>query len=124
MFGSDLPSNDAFTLSLLTNKEVLYINKFSQNNKQLFRHDDLIAWVVDDPKTGDIFLAVFNALDPSDPMPADAIAIPVELEQLGIKGSCAIKDVWNNKNLGSFSKEFAPVIPRHGSGLYRIAENK
>ena len=35
MFGGDLPSNDAFTLSLITNKEVLYVNQFSQNNKQV-----------------------------------------------------------------------------------------
>ena len=36
MFGGNLPSNDAFTFSLITNKDVLYVNKFSKNNKQLF----------------------------------------------------------------------------------------
>ena len=65
MFGGDLPSNDAFTLSLITNKDVLYINKLSKNNKQLFRKDDLIAWVADDSKSGDKFLALFNAQDQS-----------------------------------------------------------
>ncbi len=63
MFGGDLPSNDAFTLSLLTNDEVLEVNKHSANNKQLFRKDGLIAWTADDPKTGDKFLALFNATD-------------------------------------------------------------
>ncbi|MDP4185717.1 MAG: NPCBM/NEW2 domain-containing protein, partial [Bacteroidota bacterium] len=63
MFGGDLPSNDAFTLSLLTNKDVLYVNKCSKNNRQLFRKDDQIAWIADDPRTGDKFLAVFNAAD-------------------------------------------------------------
>jgi hypothetical protein len=63
MFGGDLPSNDEFTLSLLTNKEVLYVNQHSSNNKQLFRNDDLIAWVADDSRTGDKFLALFNASD-------------------------------------------------------------
>jgi alpha-galactosidase len=60
MFGGDLPSNDEFTLSLLTNKEVLAVNKISSNNKQLFRKEDCIVWTADDPKTGDKFLAVFN----------------------------------------------------------------
>jgi alpha-galactosidase len=124
MFGGDLPSNDSFTLSLLTNKDVLSVNKYSQNNKQLFRRDDLIAWVADDPKTGDIFLAVFNAQDSSGLMLADSAAIPVALEQLGIEGYCTIKDLWNEKNIGTFSEEFAPVIPRHGSGLYRISRKK
>ncbi|HZL11292.1 MAG TPA: NPCBM/NEW2 domain-containing protein [Prolixibacteraceae bacterium] len=63
MFGGNLPDNDEFTLSLLNNKDVLYVNKYSQNNHQLFRENDLIAWVADDPKTGDKFLAVFNAQD-------------------------------------------------------------
>lgn len=63
MFGGDLPGNDKFTLSLLANKDVLSINQFSQNNKQLFRHDDIIAWTADDPTTDDKFLAIFNAQD-------------------------------------------------------------
>ena len=63
MFGGDLPSNDSFTLSLLTNNEVLEVNQHSANNKQLFRKDNLIAWTADDTKTGDKYLALFNAID-------------------------------------------------------------
>jgi len=125
MFGGNLPDNDEFTLSLLTNKDVLYINKYSQNNRQLFRNDDLIAWVADDPKTGDKFLALFNA---QDSVKADAnkvsIKIPVNLGQIGITGQCTITDVWNNRSLGNFIKEFSPDIRRHASGLYRITIKK
>ena len=67
MFGGNLPDNDPFTLSLLTNNEVLNVNKYSKNNKQLFRENDLIAWTADDTKTGDKYLAVFNAQD-NDPV--------------------------------------------------------
>ena len=63
MFGGDLPGNDEFTLSLITNKDVLYVNQKSTNGKQLFRENDMIAWTADDPKTGDKFLALFNAAD-------------------------------------------------------------
>jgi alpha-galactosidase len=121
MFGGDLPSNDAFTLSLITNKDVLYVNKYSQNNRQLFRKNDLIAWVADDPKTGDKFLAVFNAQDPSGSTPADSVKIPVTVEQIGISGTCTVRDLWTNQTIGSFSKEFAPVIRHHAAGLYRIS---
>ncbi len=120
MFGGDLPENDAFTLSLLTHKEVLYINKYSQNNRQLFRTDDLIAWVADDPKTGDKFLAVFNARDQI----ADPVSITIELSQLGIGNTCLIRDIWKHIDLGSFTDKFAPVIPAHGSGLYRVSAKK
>jgi hypothetical protein len=63
MFGGHLPDNDPFTLSLLTNKEVLNVLKYSRNNKELFNRGDLVAWVADDPKTGDKYLALFNAQD-------------------------------------------------------------
>jgi alpha-galactosidase len=63
MFGGDLPSNDEFTLSLITNKDVLEVNQHSINGKQIFRENDLIAWTSDDPKTGDKYLALFNASD-------------------------------------------------------------
>ena len=63
MFGGDLPNNDEFSLSLITNKDVLEINQHSTNGKQLFRENDLISWTADDPKTGDKYLALFNASD-------------------------------------------------------------
>ena len=73
MFGGDLPSNDAFTLSLLTNKAVLNVNQHSTNGRQLWRRGDLVAWTADDPATGDKYLALFNALD-QDPAPASSAA--------------------------------------------------
>lgn len=276
MFGGDLPSTDAFTLSLLTNKEVLEVNQHSANNKQLFRSNDLIAWTADDPKTGDKYLALFNAQDqvaiiedkaswkstlvtcknkeqvesvnidisnsrklflcvsdggdgtawdhadwiepiltgpkgklnltdlkwkkatsgwnnpainqsvagtklnvagkdfangigthsnsviefdipegydhfsakvgldkecmdhpegasvkfyvftqePGGPVPADSVQVPVTLTQLGLKGNYSVKDLWNNKSIGDFGKEFAPFIRQHGAGLYRISVKK
>ena len=63
MFGGDLPGNDTFTEALLTNDEVLYVNQHSTNNKQLYRDGGMIAWTADDPKTGDKFVALFNASD-------------------------------------------------------------
>ena len=121
MFGGDLASNDAFTLSLITNKEVLYVLKNSSDNKELFNADDKIAWIADDPKTGDKFLAVFNS---SDSVNVDAVKIPVLLGQLGFNGPCTVKDLWTGKELGIFKNEFTPNINRHGAGLYRITSKK
>ncbi|MBN1413575.1 MAG: NPCBM/NEW2 domain-containing protein [Bacteroidales bacterium] len=63
MFGGNLPDNDAFTLSLLTNKEILAVSQSSTNNRELFSGNGLIAWAADDPQTGDKFLALFNTVD-------------------------------------------------------------
>jgi len=66
MFGGHLPWNDEFTLSLITNDEVLAVDQHSRNNRQLFRRDDLIAWTADVPDSPDKYLALFNARDPDD----------------------------------------------------------
>jgi alpha-galactosidase len=124
MFGGDLPGNDEFTLRLLTNREVLEVNQQSVNNKQLFRNDDTIALVADDPKTGDKFLALFNADDPLIPEITDSIRIRVKMEQLGLAGPCKIRDLWNHQDLGDFQDEFAPFIRNHGAGIYRISPMK
>ncbi|MFD1469085.1 NPCBM/NEW2 domain-containing protein [Hymenobacter caeli] len=73
IFGGDLPSNTPATLALLTNPRVLAVHRASTHNRQLFRRGDLVGWVADDPKTGDRFLALFNAQD-QDLAPASAAA--------------------------------------------------
>ncbi|MEJ6981218.1 NPCBM/NEW2 domain-containing protein [Pedobacter sp. P351] len=63
MFGGNLPDNDPFTLSLLTNKRVLSVLNGSINNKPVFRDEEKAAWIADEPKTGAKYLAVFNIAD-------------------------------------------------------------
>jgi hypothetical protein len=115
MFGGDLPSNDEFTLSLITNKDVLYVNQHSINGKQLFRENDLIAWTADDPKTGDKYLALFNASDK-----IKAAEITVRFDQFGLTGTHTVKDLWTGEKIGKFTDSFSRTINRHGAGLYRI----
>ncbi|MGI4806381.1 MAG: glycoside hydrolase family 27 protein [Janthinobacterium lividum] len=116
MFGGDLPSNDAFTLSLLNNADVIYVLKNSTGNKQLFRNENAVVWMADDAKTGDKFIAVFNPTDQPEPQ-----KIKVNLKDLGFTSEVKIRNLWNHENLGSFQNEFAPQINNHGAGLYRIS---
>ena len=63
MHGGDLTQTDDFTLSLLTNDEVLAVNQHSSENRPLFERDGLIAWTAADPANGDKYLALFNTRD-------------------------------------------------------------
>lgn len=63
MFGGNLPDNDPFTLSLLTNKKVLKVLNESINNKPIFIDENKAAWIADEPGTGAKYLAVFNTTD-------------------------------------------------------------
>jgi hypothetical protein len=87
MFGGDLPSNDEFTLSLLTNDEVLEVTKNSANNKQLKEESGLIVWTADVPETNDKYVAFFNTND------SIASDITVTLTELGVTGNYTVKDL-------------------------------
>ncbi|RYX86694.1 Melibiase subfamily [bacterium] len=63
MMGGDLTKNDEWTLSLLTNTEVLAVNQRSTNNRQLWNRDGLIAWTADVPNSNDKYLGLFNTRD-------------------------------------------------------------
>ena len=51
IMGGNMPGNDDFTLSLMTNDEVLAVNQNSTNNRQLFNTNNTVAWVADMPKS-------------------------------------------------------------------------
>ncbi|MFC0877247.1 NPCBM/NEW2 domain-containing protein [Saccharicrinis sp. FJH2] len=61
MFGGNLPDNQSFTDSLITNKEVLGMHKLSVNNKEWYKENEVVSWTADDPVTGDKFVALFNS---------------------------------------------------------------
>jgi len=70
--GGDMTRTDEYTMSLLTNDEVLTVDQQSAGNRPLFRRDDLIAWTADVPGSQDKYLALFNARDPIRVVPPDA----------------------------------------------------
>ncbi len=115
IFGGDLPSNDAFTLSLLTNKEVLKMHRESTGVRQVYQKDKHVAITSRNAKTGDVYVALFNLTD--DKTPAK---VSVKLAELGLKGKCSITNMWTGKKLGKFSNEFSDSLMGHASGLYKL----
>lgn len=118
MMGGDLPTLDAFTLSLLTNAEVLAVDQKSTGNRELFAHGNQIAWSAEAPGTPAKYLAVFNLADDA---PAE---IAVSWSELGLRGKCNVRDLWLRKDLGTFEGRFAPTIKPHGAGLYQVTAAK
>jgi len=114
MMGGDLVNLDPFTLSLLTNVEVLAVDQKSARNRELFARGDQIAWSAQVPGTEDKYLAVFNLGEVS-------AEIAVTWSELGASNKCAVRDLWAGKNLGAFEGKFAPNISPHGARLYRVS---
>jgi len=115
MMGGDLIKLDDFTLSLLTNAEVIAVDQRSTNNKQLFRHEHAIAWIADVPESHDKYLALFNTSE-------SAATVSIDAAALGYDKAVQIRDLWAKKELLTAPvNDFAPVLPPHGSGLYRVS---
>ena len=62
IFGGHMPDNDEFTLSLLTNKDILDINQFSSGNRPVISEKDRAVWTCVD-KDGNRVVAFFNMTD-------------------------------------------------------------
>jgi hypothetical protein len=115
MFGGDLPSNDEFTLSLLTNKAVLKMHRESSGVRQLFNSGGKVAITSKNEKTGEGYLALFNISD--EVVPKEMI---LNLNDLNIAGECLVTDLWSGEELGKFTGTFSQKIKPHACGLYSI----
>ncbi len=56
--------------------------------------------------------------------PEDSIRITLRFEQLGLKGTYKIRDLWAIKNIGEFSNEISIYVRKHGSKLLKISKFK
>ncbi|MEI7027261.1 glycoside hydrolase family 27 protein [Paenibacillus sp. y28] len=115
MFGGHLPDNDPWTLSLLTNGEVLRLLKHSYGNRQLFRQGDRIAWTAKD-EDGGTYVALFNT-------GAAETEVAVELDWLGLGNAkpSAVRDLWNRTDEPELpGTKLAALVPPHGCKLYKV----
>jgi len=114
MFGGDLPSNDDFTLRLLTNRNVLQINQASCENAELYRRDEQVVWKAKASESDDIYLALFNiGEEPS-------AAIEVDFSLIGDSSRYQVFDLWDGVDLGAIHGTLRQSVPAHGARLYRL----
>jgi alpha-galactosidase len=116
MIGGDLPQSDKQTIDLLSNAEALEVNRNSENNKQVKFKNAVIIWSADIPKTKNKYLALFNQWESIEP-----VNMKVTWAQLGLMGKeYKVRDLWNKKELGSFTDGFAAPVAAHDGHLYKI----
>lgn len=115
IIGTPIERLDPFTLSLLSNDEVLDVNQ-DPLGKQATRNvlsgggEVLIKELEDGSKA----VGLFN------PGPVET-TIAVRWEMLGIRGTHRVRDLWRQQDLGGRDGEFAAPVASHGVVLVRIA---
>ena len=118
MFGGHLPENDDWTLSLITNKDVLAVNQHSTNNRQIYNRSGIKIWAADVPESDDQYIAFFNTTS------TNPKTVTLELADIGISGSVRVRDLWAKSDMGAFTESFSAEINSHGAGLYRLSPDE
>ncbi|WP_416151772.1 glycoside hydrolase family 27 protein [Salipaludibacillus sp. HK11] len=115
MFGGELRDNDDWTLSLLTNPEVIHVLQNSEDARQVYREDDEIVWT-SQASDGNSYVALFNISD-------EQRTVSVSLEQLGLNvgEQCQVRDLWKRNDLPTTSSGIDVSLAPHASVLYKLS---
>jgi hypothetical protein len=113
--GSDLTKLDTFTLSLLTNDEVIEVDQdpLGKAARRVRLEPELSIWVRD-LEDGSKAVGLFNLGEKEK-------NIAAAWSEVGISGAHAVRDLWARKNLGTFERVFQTRVPPHGVALLRIS---
>ena len=119
IMGGDLRKLDDATEELLTNDEVLAVDRASRENREIRNNDGCVVWQAREAHGPDTYVAVFNTRD------RDAAggfrSVPVTLAELGLSGPHRIRDLWKRSDWVTTQDHFAPAIARHGAALLRLS---
>ena len=108
MIGGNLPENDEFTFSFLTNSEYMKMNQNSTNARELCREGDKVIWVSDGD--GCKYAALFNTGDTEQ-------EVALTFDE---KGEYSALDIWQNEELGTVKNTLKASVAPHGARLFKL----
>ena len=116
MIGGDLPHNDEWTTSLLTNPEVIAVNQHSTGNRPLITTNGVVIWTATPQNESGRYLAIFNRGESVE-------NIALEWNEVGMTlgKAYALRDLWEHKDLGAATSLKLELRP-HACVLYRVKE--
>jgi hypothetical protein len=116
LLGNDLSRLDAFTLNLLTNDEVLAVDQdaLGRQARPVFGGRGTAQVWAKELADGGKAIGLFDLGD-------EDATVAVVFADVGATGTQRVRDLWRQKDLGSFSERYQTRVPRHGAALVRIA---
>ena len=114
IFGGDPSSLDEATLALLTNDEVLAIDRdlLARPARRVVLNDGQEAWVRE-LADGAMVVGLFNR----DEEPA---AVRVSWNRLALSGTWRVRDLWRGRPVEGAEAGWSGSVPRHGVALLRL----
>jgi len=114
MIGGELPSADDWTISLLTNPEVIAVDQHSKGNHPVISTDKTVAWLASSTLEDTQYLAIFNITGSESTQ-------RYEWKDFGLSGTVyQLRDLWQQKDLAP-AGSVTITLPAHGSVLYRLS---
>ena len=114
MIGCNMPEMDDFTLKLLTNRDVIEINRNSVNNRELFTDGDIVAWYAQSPDSESHYVAVFNLSD------SKVSNYDFRMSHINCFGNPQVTDLWTGESMGCHDNNVSMSINAHGVRLFRL----
>lgn len=112
MIGGELRDNDSWTLSLLTNRNVLRLLSCSYGARQVMRTEDAVIWSSLDAD-GSIYVAFFN-------LTFGKIFQQISFTRLGFTGTCQVLDLWENAEMENAEGSIQTELNPHGAKIYKL----
>ena len=114
VFGGDMTKLDDFTLSLLTNDEVIGVNQdfLGKQAAPVYRSGDIEIWMKD-LDGGAKAMGIFNRGE-------NEKTVRVPWSQVGLKGQWQIRDLWRQRDLGRADSKFGISVGEHGAALLAL----
>jgi alpha-galactosidase len=132
LIGCPIEQLDAFTLNLLTNDEVIEIDQdpLGKSARLVLEENDVQVWLKP-LENGAYALGMFNIngfrktpqsyFRWGDEQPKQ---YELDLNKIGLKGKWLVRDVWKQKNLGSFQTTIQNSIRHHGVVMLKLTPTK
>ena len=117
MIGAELTLMDDWTLSLLTNQDLLALMGETCKGTQLLRTDKEVVWKNKDSVSGRLCVALFNTGDEDTVL---SIGLD-ELEEGYQAGEEKVLDeLWDKQEMSTVSGKIETEVPAHGVKVYRV----
>lgn len=114
MLGAEMTRMDDFTLSLLTNRDVLSMLTPDCRPRQIILTDEKAVWKAHNETDGTTYGALFNLSDEEQ-------TITASLEDFGICGSEAVLyDLWSGQTLTATEGSISVTLSAHACAGYRF----
>lgn len=114
IFSGDMRHLDPFTINVLCNSEVIDVDQDALGRQGVVTRKTGEEFVLEKPlEDGSVAVGLFNLTAVPRTMTAD-------WKELELQGTQIARDVWRQRDLGSFPGAFSAQVPPHGVILVRL----